>query len=589
MRIIYNLSLCFLLVTCASNRPFNKASTSVVEKKEKKSDNKSQEVLRKNFPFKEKTKAYGLENITANNINIVDLNTDGYSDIVIIPTYYAEPDFYYFNPKEKKFFKHPSTFENSPRMSNALFYDINKDGVVDAITSVLNQDSELSQEPIRLYFGHKKENKVFFKQQFKFDTASPSATLGLIDIDLNGTLDLFVGNWFKKSKYGPVPVPDQLFVFDGKKFIERSELLLKEYEKNTDETMHVNAKPTYAATICDLDQDGFPDIITGSTNKFVNKMWMSRYRFRKNIRNYEDYGVSSGVAGDPDGLLNSQGSGRTFALACADYNNDTIMDLFLGELTHNYDGETSDKSSLLTGRSLKFPPKFYRTEYFVDSEDPFWHQADRRGVWVDLNNDGLLDLIVDNSGYPPHTKMIVFMQRADHSFDNKAQELGLDIINPTSTVVADFNRDGKMDILTARSNIRDDSIKPRLYLFENQLDLKDNRSIRLYPEGKYANKDALNGMAIIKVKNHLGEISTRRQYINYSYGALAPQNEKGLHFGIGKNEELISITLRWPYASLKKLNRSKLERIYVIKENFKESITLTLCESGKYLLGKTSC
>ena len=74
----------------------------MVEKKEKKSDNKSQEVLRKNFPFKEKTKAYGLENITANNINIVDLNTDGYSDIVIIPTYYAEPDFYYFNPNTIK-------------------------------------------------------------------------------------------------------------------------------------------------------------------------------------------------------------------------------------------------------------------------------------------------------------------------------------------------------------------------------------------------------------------------------------------------------------------------------------------------------
>jgi hypothetical protein len=337
-----------------------------------------------------------------------------------------------------------------------------------------------------------------------------------------------------------------------------------------------------------MDQNGFPDIITTSTNKYQNKLWMNRYKFREKYRYFENFGTSSGVAGDSEGLINTQGSGRTFGVACSDYNNDGIMDLFLGELSHNYDHEGIDKSSLLTGRSLKFPPKFYRTEYFLDNFDPNWHQADRRGVWVDLNNDGLQDLVIDNSGYPPYTRLIAFEQQHDHSFINKSQEYGIDIINPIATVTADFNRDGKMDILTAHSQIRDEALKPRLFLFENNLDLKNRRSVRFYLRGDKANYHALNAMVILKVKTEKG-FQYRRQNVSYSYGSLPPQNEEGIHFGLNEGEDIDSVIVRWPYSKSLNQSRAGLEKSYKISIKFKDFMNITLCETGAYLIGRKKC
>ena len=80
--------------------------------------------------------------------------------------------------------------------------------------------------------------------------------------------------------------------------------------------------------------------------------------------------------------------------------------------------------------------------------------SSRRGSWVDFNNDGLLDLLVDNSGFPPHSKLIMFYQNEDHSFEDQSVQLGVDITNPLNTTILDFNRDGKMDFITFQTDTR---------------------------------------------------------------------------------------------------------------------------------------
>lgn len=539
--------------------------------------------------FIDKTSLYGLSAVKAYNINVVDINGDNYSDIVVIPSFYSQPEFYYYNIHKKIFEKGKSPFDSGVKSSFLLFYDLNHDNILDVVSGVLNQKTEMSKEPLRIYYGMKKEGELHFKDSKISLPATPNSTIGLVDYNLDGRLDLFVGNWFFRYKGSPLPNRDYLFenTKDGK-FEDVSFKLLGETKQNIDKTMYPNATPTYASQICDMDQDGFPDILTTSTNKYKNKLWMNRFHSREGYRFYEDFGVESLYAGDTDGNLNNQGGGRSFAIACSDFNNDGIMDLFLGELSHNYDPDGTDKSSLLTGASLKFPPNFYRTEYSLDSFDPNWHQADRRGVWVDYNNDGLLDLIVDNSGYPPHTKLILFKQLPDHSFENKAQELGLDVINPIGTVIADFNRDGKMDILTSQSNIRDASIEPRLYLFENNMNLETKRSIRFYLRGLHSNFHGLNAMVILKIKTPQGLVY-RRQNVSYSYGALPPQNEEGVHFGLNEGEEILNIVVRWPYASNLNKSRGEFEKKYEFKTKITDFLNITLCEDGELLIGRRNC
>ena len=134
------------------------------------------------------------------------------------------------------------------------------------------------------------------------------------------------------------------------------------------------------------------------------------------------------------------------------------MDIFLGELSHSYDNESVDRSSILTGSKESFPPFFIRTEYLSHTQTEQWNQGDRRGVWLDYNLDGRIDLLVDNSGFPPHSRLVLFEQDKDHGFSNISTKAGLDIVNPTGTITLDINRDGAPDILTSQNNIRNSEI-----------------------------------------------------------------------------------------------------------------------------------
>lgn len=537
--------------------------------------------------FIDKTEQYGLTNIKAYNMNVVDLNQDYYSDLVVIPSFYSYPQFFQFNIAQRKFIERSTPFKNPVKASFILFYDLNQDKILDAIVGVLNQKTELSKEPLKIFYGEMDQGELIFDKAQTLDITISNSTLGLIDYDLDGNLDLFIGNWFKMVEENPFPAPDYLFRSDKGDFKDVSSLLVGEQEMDPTRAMHIAATPTYGSQICDVDQNGFPDILTVSTNRFDNNLWMNRYRFRNQSRYFENIGKTSGFSSDSEGLINKQGGGRTFGVACADYNNDGIMDIFLGELTHNYDNSGVDKSSVLTGRTFKYPPKFFRTEYFLDSFDPGWHEADRRGVWVDFNNDGRLDLLVDNSGYPPHSKMILFEQLHDKSFENKAAEYGLDIVNPISSVILDINRDGKMDILTAQSQIRDETITPTIRVFENNLP-SEGRSVRFFLRGEKSNTHGLNATIILKVEKD-GIIQNRLQNVAYSYGSLPPQNEEGVHFGIDQGEKLDSVIVRWPYSGEANTSRASMERKYELKDNFEGYLNITLCESGNYLIGRRNC
>lgn len=586
---LFTLIFIFSLTSCSTNKgsgpyDFESQLKTIKEKAPKPLEVREESKLH----FVDKAKEYGLEGIKAYNINVVDLNGDNYSDIVVIPSFYSEPEFYYFNIIENKFEKGPSPFKTAIKASYILFYDLNNDTILDAITGVLNQETELSKEPIQIFYGKRdKMNNIYFTKAETKLKPSPNSSLGLIDYNLDGKLDLFIANWFTRTQGHVIPARDALFENTGKGFKDVSDILVGETEKSSDGAMFINATPTYSVQICDMDQNGYPDILTTSTNEYKNKMWMNRFKFREKKRTFENVGVVSGFAGDTDGLLNERGGGRTFGLACADYNNDRIMDVFLGELTHNYDNEGVDKSSILTGRTPKSSPRFYRTEYIQDSWDPNWHQADRRGVWADFNNDGLLDLLVDNSGYPPYTKLIYFEQMLDHSFEDKSAAYGINITNPISTVLIDVNRDGRMDILTSQSLIRNDDIEPRLYLFENQIE-NDNRSMRFFLRGRNSNYHGLNATIVLKIKTDLG-IEYRTQNVSYSYGALPPQNEEGVLFGIKPGEKIESVIVRWPYAKSPNLARSDLEKIYKIDLEFEKTVNITLCENGVYLVGRREC
>ncbi len=549
--------------------------------------------LKESDAFLDKTNEYGLGGLYAVTFNAIDINFDGFTDLVILPTYYSRPKFYIWNKAANKFeFWSHDPLPLDFKASFMLFYDMNKDKIPDLISGVLNQRSEVSKIPLKIYYGEMWSGKLLFKEDSKAFTSpvEPTSGLTVIDYDLDGWPDLFVSNWFENKNGQYLPVADRLLRNNKGKFEDVSSVLRGEQDKLSSHLFPPNAKPTYGASTCDIDQNGFPDIMTVSSSGHKNKLWMNLKEARTGDRMMEDIGTISNYASDPDGSLIPTGGGRSFFSACTDYNDDGIMDIFLGELSHAYDNESVDRSSILTGSKEIYPPYFLRTEYLSDVTSESWNQGDRRGAWVDYNNDGRVDLLVDNSGFPPYSRLVMFEQDETKAFVNVASQLGIDVVNPTGTVTLDVNRDGKMDILTSQNNVRKADIPPRLYFFENNQKLVGKRAIKVHVNGIKSNTEAIGAMVMLYTQTKTKKIVQRR-WVEYTQGGLPSQNESGVHFGISEGVEVVGVKVRWPYVHKQGFGQGNvIEKLYSLKHyQEKDLIEITVCEDGKILSGKISC
>ncbi|HXH30597.1 MAG TPA: CRTAC1 family protein [Bacteriovoracaceae bacterium] len=543
--------------------------------------------------FADKTEAYGLKDQSAVSMNALDLNFDGFTDLVLLPTYYSRPKFFLFEPKLKTFV--PWAHEPLGQDFKAgflLFYDLNKDKIPDLISGVLNQRSEVSQIPLKLYLGVVRKDKLSFEEKtsaFKLP-AEPTSSVSLIDYDLDGWIDLYVANWFDSKDGKHLPVADRLLRNNKGRFEDKTAHLRGEDFKKQNELYPPNARPTYGASTCDVDQNGYPDILTASSSGYKNKLWMNVPEARTGERFFEDLGLVSGYAADPDGSLIDTGGGRTFFSACTDYNDDGLMDVFLGELSHAYDTDSVDRSSILTGAKETYPPYFMRTEYVSDANNESWNQGDRRGIWMDYNLDGKIDLVVDNSGFPPYSRLVIFEQDETRAFLNVAPQLGTDIVNPIGTITMDINQDGLPDLITAQNNIRRADITPRLYVFENQNRVEGRRAIRVHVQGLKANTDGLGAMVMLYTKVH-GKNVVQRRWAEYSQGGLPSQNESGVLFGVDSGVEAVGVKVRWPYKTKVGFSSGTIrEKLYSLpKAKEQRYLEVTVCEDGKILTGKISC
>ncbi len=531
--------------------------------------------------FVDKTAEIGLAGVEATHFYAVDLNNDHQTDLVILPDHYSVPEFYYFNKTQGRFEKYEgAVLPEGLRASYLGFYDFDKDGILDLMMVTLNQRTDLNPQPVMLFKGELREKRLYFVEALGLRgvKAEPTSAVGVLDYDLDGQLDLFLGNWFDLRQNRRPIVPDSLWKGNGLEFIEETQRLVGERFFDSGFEVYTNAVPSFGVSICDVDQNGFPDIMVSSSNGWGNKLWMNLSFERLAGRVFRNYGDESEFAQDSLGRLEVQSGGNSFFSICTDYNNNGLIDIMVGEQTHAYEDDKRDRSSFLTGARREFPPKFIRTEYVYDQKQT-QTQSDRRGVFVDLDRDGLIDVLVDYSGFPPESRLISFIQAPDHSFNDKSQEFGVNIVNPTGTVTLDLNQDGRMDFLTGQTSVRDARIKSRLYYFENQIPFAGKRSLRFHLKGEEANKMGVGAKLQLKTDEH-----TQTRFHSLQEGPQASQNEAGVHFGIGANNQVRELVVTWP---LLKDEKPLVVKYNLSKLKFERHLEVTLCESGKFGIGRS--
>lgn len=245
----------------------------------------------------------------------------------------------------------------------------------------------------------------------------------------------------------------------------RFELKSLPFQLDSSQTPAKNMPETMAggAAVFDYNNDGRPDIFFTNGADIATLKKSSPKYFNRLYRN-----DGNGVFTDVTAKAGLQGTGFDIGVAVGDYDNDGFPDLFVAgvhgnTLYHNNGDGTFTDVTKKAGLDKWNDPEY----------GPLWAVA---AAWVDVNNDGLLDLFVVNYlqwAYSDQPKCIteavaeychpryykgqpnqLFLNQGDGTFKDVSKEWGIrDHVGKGMGVgMADYDLDGKPDLFVTNDS-----------------------------------------------------------------------------------------------------------------------------------------
>jgi hypothetical protein len=362
--------------------------------------------------FLEVADEVGLGVISGGRTRTADIDGDGRSDLMLFPTSREEPmaPLIWRNladPDSPVGFRFvPLKDTGLPRMmfgDLVVFADIDNDGRKDAvITRYLDylQDDfvEPIDPPVRSGWMRGDGTGRFCDPQ-EFESALPATTsaVAIGDVNRDGLLDLWLGNWYEKYFTGLEAFSNDLLLQYGKKdgFPGFVRWPIPDETLPTDFHEDRRGRPTYGTMIALLDDGPLPMLLENNYGRRWNRLYRMIYqvpvllgrgegrelaseRVRENDRpGFEKAQVLRGIAGidiapsvhfdgdevrhglHPDWLREwakenpryaredeqpFRSNGNTFDAAVGDIDNDGDSDFFISTIKHAWAGDSSDVS-----------------------------------------------------------------------------------------------------------------------------------------------------------------------------------------------------------------------------------------------------
>lgn len=447
-----------------------------------------------------------------------DYDNDGYEDLFLIK--WGRPELFHndhghgFTPVTEQAGVPPWINANT-----AIWFDYDGDGLLDLFvggyyaedidlwhiktTRIMPDSFEYAKNGGRKYLFHNLGNGKFEEVSEKVGINSHRWALAAAAADLRGTGH---PDLFIANDYGV----SELYFNDGKRFHEVGE----QTGVGSAPKSGMNAafgdilnQGKYSVYVSNISEDGI--LIQG------NNLWVPKEGTSGDGIKYEnlarDFGVELG--------------GWSFGAQFGDLNNDGTLDLFLTNGYISLDQNRSywyDFSKVSGGNST----------IISDAKD-----------WPAFNGRSL-------SGYQNKK---VWLNDGEGKFVDVAQSVGVtDKHDGRAVAMADLWNRGVLDVVVANQ-------KGPLLVYKNTV-APENRWIEFDLEGTKSNRSAI-GAQVTMFWN--GE--QQKQYVAGGCG-FAAQNDRRLHFGLGKNPQIEKAVIRWPSGKIQTLEKPSANQIYKLKE-----------------------
>jgi len=474
--------------------------------------------------FKDVAEEMGVANVNQPGVGVStcavwgDYDNDGYEDLLLVK--WGRPEV--FHNDAGKGFTRVTEHVGLPRWVNAntaLWLDYDGDGLLDffiggyysedvdlwhlANTRMMPDSFEYAKNGGRKYLFHNLGGGQFEEVAEKVGINSHRWALAASAGDLRGTGRQ---DLFVANDYGI----SELYFNDGKRFREVGEQTGVGFAPKSGMNAafgDIFNQGRYAVYVSNISEEGV--LIQG------NNLWVPKEGTSGDGLKYDNLARDLGV----------EIGGWSFGAQFGDFNNDGTLDLYLTNGYVSLDRNKSywyDFSKIAGGHSL------------IINDAKNWPAMEGRSL----------------SGYQSKR---LWLNDGAGKFVNVAQAVGVtDTYDGRSVAVADLWNRGVLDVVVANE-------RGPLLIYKNTV-TPENQWIEFELEGTASNRSAI-GAQVSMFWNG------QRQIQEVSGGTgFASQNQRRLHFGLGKFPQIEKAVVRWPSGKTQTIDKPASGQLHKVKE-----------------------
>lgn len=492
----------------------------------------------------------------AGSANLFDFNNDGYLDILTSSYSLGDLTKYFENDQKGGFIDKSEQvgLEGYTGGLNAVHGDVNNDGWTDVLILRGAWLRKHGQMPNSLLLN--REGKYFedVTESSGIMTNHPTGTAAFADINLDGHLDIFIGNEHDRYNHHPC----EMYVNNGdgtfSNYAEQLGIDIKAFVKG--------------AVWGDINGDMLPDLFL---SVFGEQNVLLVNRGGKDLNNWKFENITE--------KSNVREPKMSFPTWFWDFDNDGLEDIMVFGYDNNYSHLIPEKTlkGYLNENVSTIYPRLYKNlgqEQFKDVSD----EANlRRTVFPmganfgDLDNDGYSDFYLGTGEFNIWAQVPnrMFRNNKGVAFQDVTTAGGFGQIQKGHGVAfGDIDNDGDQDIYHQVGGAAQSDVFHNM-LFENPG--FDNDWITLRLQGVTANRSAIGAKISVYGTNHQNQpyVTHKRVSTGGSFGA----NPLRAEIGLARCQKIDSLIVQWP-------DKNKgVQKFFDVEPN-----AFYLLEQGKQLL-----